>query len=150
MRSVGSISPRIVDTAKPGELVHTVARRMASRGVGMLVVVDEGHRPIGVLTDRDLALRVVGAGANALEVTVEDVMTREIECIPEDASLESSLERMRACRVRRLPLVDADQRLVGVVCLDDVLRQIAKEMWEIGRLLERTDPARVATSWTRE
>ncbi|MBL9078884.1 MAG: CBS domain-containing protein [Planctomycetes bacterium] len=142
--TIASICQRRVDTALPTEIVQTAAQRMATRCVGTLVVVDVHDRPIGMLTDRDLALRVVGAGDHPRGITVADVMTGHVEVVREDASIETALARMRQEAVRRLPVVDADGRMVGIVSLEDVLALLAREMAAVGEFLQRTSPTRLA------
>ena len=144
--SIAAICQHRVDTALHTELVQAAAQRMGSRCVGTLVVVDAQDRPIGMLTDRDLALRVVGAGGDPLLVTVADVMTGQVEVIREDASIETALAAMRQHGVRRLPVVDADGRLAGIVSLEDVVALLAREMAAIGDFLQRTSPSRMAAT----
>lgn len=141
---IGRLCQRTVDTARSDETARAAAQRMATRCVGTLVVVDENRRPVGMLTDRDLALRVVGAGQHPHEVTVGDVMTRSVETIPEGATIEAALATMRTGSVRRLPVVDVDGAMVGIVSLEDVLALLAREMAEVGRFLQQTSPARRA------
>jgi CBS domain-containing protein len=143
---ITTICQRRVDTALPTEIVQTAAQRMASRCVGTLVVVDGQDRPIGMLTDRDLALRVVGAGDDPRAITVADVMTGHVEVIREDASIEAALATMRQGIVRRLPVVDAHGRMIGIVSLEDVIALLAREMAAVGDFLQRTAPSRLATS----
>lgn len=143
---IADICQRNVDTAQPGETARAAAQRMATRGVGSLVVVDGEGRPTGIVTDRDLALRVVGAGLDPLETTVGDVMSRHLASIDERGTFEHALAAMRANAVRRLPVVDAAGRLVGIVSLEDVLAVLSRAMTEVGTFLQQTSPARAATS----
>lgn len=142
---IGSISQRRVDTARPDETARAAAQRMATRGVGTLVVVDGRERPIGIVTDRDLMLRVIATGADARETQVRDVMTGHAETLPEDASVEEALAAMRAGGVRRLPIVGGDGSLVGIVSLDDLVAQLARDVAAVGSFLEQRVPARIAT-----
>ncbi len=144
--TVASICQRTVDTVRPTETVLTAAQRMASRCVGTLVVVGHDEHPIGILTDRDLALRVVAAGADAQATTVADVMSGEVAVISDDASIEAAIGAMRTHNVRRLPVVDADRRLVGIVSLEDVLGLLAREMADVGAFVQQTAPSKLATS----
>lgn len=141
---IGCICQRRVDTARPEETAHAAAQRMATRSVGSLVVVDGRERPIGVLTDRDLALRVIAAGLDARTTAVRDVMTGHAETLGEDASMEDALAAMRAGGVRRLPVVGGDGSLVGVVSLDDVVAHLARNLAAAGSFLEQRTPARIA------
>ena len=142
--SVGRICIRDVDLAEPNESVQIAARRMNSRKVGTLMILDSNSRPVGILSDRDLAIRVVGEGLNALETTVHDVMSKAPESVCEDTAIEAALCRMRAGPYRRLPVVDNDGKLVGIVSLDDILDLLSEEFNEIGRLVRHESPASLA------
>lgn len=142
---IGSLCQRRVDTARPDETARAAAQRMATRSVGSLVVVDGRERPIGIVTDRDLMLRVVAADADARETVVRDVMTGHAETLTEDASVEEALAAMRGGGVRRLPIVGRDGSLVGIVSLDDVIAQLARDVAAVGSFLEQRTPERIAT-----
>lgn len=142
--TIGKICQREVDLAGRDETVQAAAQRMANRNVGSLLVLDADRRPIGIVTDRDLALRVVGQGRLAATTTVSEVMTPEPETVREDVPIERALARMRAASLRRLPVVDGEGRLAGVVTLDDVVELLAEEFGEIRRLLDQTSPRALA------
>ena len=142
--SVGRICIRAIDLAEPDESVQNAALRMNSHNVGTLMVLDSGSRPVGILTDRDLAIRVVGHGLNAAETLVRDVMSKAPDCVDEDLPIETALSRMRAGPYRRLPVVDRDGKLVGLVSLDDILDLLSEEFNEIGRLVRNESPASLA------
>ena len=138
--SVGRICSRDVDTADPRESVLEAARRMRDRHVGTLVVVDGEARPMGLITDRDIAMRVVADGSDAARMAVTDIMTPMPTVVLADTSLESALGHMRSGRLRRLPVVSGSGALVGIITLDDILALIAEEFSLIGTLLEREAP----------
>ncbi|HVS11054.1 MAG TPA: CBS domain-containing protein [Planctomycetota bacterium] len=142
--TVGRICQREVDLAQATEPVRAAARRMESRNVGSLVVIDEAERPMGILTDRDLALRIVAGGLDADATVVVQVMTPQPRTVSEDTPIEDALGLMRSASVRRLPVVDRKGRLVGVLSLDDILSLLAEEFEEVGKLLERTSPRALA------
>ncbi len=142
---IGSLCQRRVDTARPDETARAAAQRMAARCVGSLVVVDARERPIGIVTDRDLMLRVVAADVDPRETQVRDIMTGHAETLPEDASVEEALAAMRAGGVRRLPIVGSDGSLVGIVSVDDVIAQLARDVAAVGSFLEQRAPERIAT-----
>jgi CBS domain-containing protein len=130
-----------VDTASYDETAFDVARRMRDRQVGTVIVVDD-HRPVGIVTDRDLAVRVVAGGLDPQATRVSDVMTPSPTTIHEDATIVTALGYMRQGRFRRLPVVRRDGSLVGIFALDDVLGLVAKELAEVGPLLGREAPHR--------
>jgi CBS domain-containing protein len=118
--SVGKACTRSVATVGPEETVHEAAKRMAQHEVGTLVVV-EGYRPVGMLTDRDLVIRVMAKEPLSLHALVRDVMTPDPVCIPEYMPLAEAVVRMQGHQVRRLVVVNDAQVVVGLVSLDDVL-----------------------------
>jgi CBS domain-containing protein len=138
------IGVREVDTATTDESVQVAAERMHTRNVGTLVVVNDSDEPIGMLTDRDLALRVVGAGKDPFCTTVGQAMTRHPSMLNEEATLEAAIAAMCAEPCRRLPLVDAAGKVAGLLSLDDVLRLLVSDFTQIGNLLWRESPANLA------
>ncbi|MCB9916072.1 MAG: CBS domain-containing protein [Planctomycetes bacterium] len=133
--TIGRICSRVTHLADAHERARDAARRMKQENVGTLVVVDGQQRPIGILTDRDLALRLVAEGHDPAQVTVAEVMTAHPRTAPEDLPIEDALTRMRGFGVRRLPVVDAQGKLVGILSADDVLELVAEELGSIGRIL---------------
>ena len=142
--SVKRICVREVDMADPHETVQVAARRMHDRKVGSLVVCSELKEPIGMLTDRDLAVRVVAEGRDPGSTQVVDVMSDHPQNVQEDTPIENALRLMRAGPFRRLPVVADDGTLVGLVTLDDVLQLLTEEFHQIGSLLSREDPTSLA------
>jgi CBS domain-containing protein len=142
--SVGRICTRDVDTAVADETVAVVARRMLDRQVGTLVVMDGGGRPVGLVSDRDLATRVVAAERDCARTRVDEVMTVMPMAVLETTPIETALAHMRNGRFRRLPVVDAAGELVGIVSLDDILELLAEEFSTIGALLRQESPHRAA------
>jgi CBS domain-containing protein len=131
-----------VNLAAPDESVRSAAHRMGKEGVGTLVVLDHRRRPIGLVTDRDLVVRVIAAGHDPITTPIGEIMTREPRVIDESSPIESALGMMRARGVRRLPVVDRRGKLVGILSLDDVLALLAEELAQIGGVLARQNPPR--------
>jgi CBS domain-containing protein len=144
--SVGRICQRSVDLAEAEESAHVAAERMLQRQVGSLLVLDGRRRPLGILTDRDLVLRVLALGKNPSETRVRDIMSAGVKTASEDTPIEEAISRMRAGSFRRLPVVDKDGRLIGLVTLDDVIELLAGEFTSIGALLRREFPGSSAAS----
>ncbi len=142
--SVGRICVRSVDTIAMNESAVAAARRMHSRNVGSLVVVDKEQRPLGLLTDRDLAMRVIAESRDPNETIVSEVMSRLPESVREETPIEEALGFMRCGPYRRLPVISSDGRLVGILSLDDILDLLAEEFGEIGRLLRKESPRSLA------
>jgi CBS domain-containing protein len=142
--TVLQICQRDVDLVDLDESAWAAAERMHQRAVGSLIVLDRLHQPIGIVTDRDLVVKVLAAEKAPRTTRVRDIMT-----VLESASIEWALSAMRDGEIRRLPVVDGEGRLVGVLALDDILAVLASEFHEIGRLLNRQTP-RAAVARPRE
>lgn len=142
--SIGRICQREVDFADPSESVFQAAERMHQRTVGALVVLNADRRPIGIVTDRDLVTRVIAGCKDAFTETLESVMTRDPHLVTQDTSIEDALSLMRSAAVRRLPVVDQEGKLVGIVTLDDILLLLCEETASIREVLNRQTPVAVA------
>lgn len=142
--TVARICVRDVDVADPEESVQVAAQRMLARNVGTLVVLDRSQRPIGLVTDRDLTIRVLAEGLDGSQVTVDEVMTQDVQTVDEHCPVEAALEVMRAGPFRRIPVVNKKEELVGLLSIDDVLDLLAEEFQTIGRLLRKESPEALA------
>jgi CBS domain-containing protein len=146
--SIGKICSREVHLAEAHETVLAAAMRMKAHNVGTLVVVDEKH-PIGILTDRDLVVRVMAEERSPAATLVESVMSYRLRTVSEQASVEDALASMRGLGARRLPVVGRSGELVGIVSLDDVLELLAGELDDVRRLLVKSHTAASATPQAR-
>jgi CBS domain-containing protein len=126
--TVGKHCTRRCATARPEESIREAAVRMDALDVGCLVVVDEKNRPRGVITDRDVALRVMRRRYDPDATQIDQMMDREVVSLRESTSLVQGLRRMRSEGLRRLPVVDDDGSLVGIFTADDALKVVAEEL----------------------
>ncbi len=110
--------------------VREAAQRMRDEGVGCLVVIERADELVGIVTDRDLATRVVAKPEPIREVRVGQVMSAPVICLDAEDPLDLACETMRTRGVRRLPVI-ARQRLVGILALDDVLGLLAQGLDEL-------------------
>jgi len=117
---------------------------MRQRAVGTLVILNADRQPIGIITDRDLMERVVAEARDATNTLVGDIMTRDPMTIAEDDPIQVALPRMRRGGFRRLPVVDREGSLVGLVSMDDILMLVSEEMAQIGQLVRLETPLGVA------
>jgi CBS domain-containing protein len=115
---VSEAMTRDVRLAVPGQSIREVARIMADIDAGA-IPVQENDRLVGMITDRDIAVRAVAAGKGP-DTPVRDVMTRDIKYVYEDEELAQVARNMADIRVRRLPVVNRDKRLVGIISLGDM------------------------------
>jgi CBS domain-containing protein len=115
IREVMTPSPT---TVQPGTTAQEAARTMKSEDVGSLPIV-EGDRLIGVVTDRDIALRIVGEG-KGVETTVDEIASKDVITVDPQQSLEEAARLMAEHQIRRLPVAEEDGKLVGVLAQADI------------------------------
>lgn len=136
--TIGDLARRDVVTARRSETVQDVATKMRDQNVGSVVVTDAGHA-VGIVTDRDVVVTVVGANLDPMEMTAGDVMTEDPAMAHvEDGVLEVT-KAMRDNAVRRMPVVD-DGRLAGIVTLDDLSRLFVDELDNLMVVVEAESP----------
>jgi len=99
--------------------VRDVARMMLDSDCGQIPVLDDQNRPIGVVTDRDIAIRMVANSDNGTAIA-GDVMTSPIKTVRADSDLKDCICLMEEAKVRRVPVVDASGKLAGIVALADI------------------------------
>lgn len=109
----------------PDTSIAEAAKKMSERDIGALFV-RSGDRLVGVLTDRDIATRAVAKGLSA-ESTVKDIMTQKVLYCFEDDPIEAVAENLSRNQVRRLPVLDRNKRLLGVVSVGDLSRRGQKD-----------------------
>jgi len=121
--TVGGLITRSLVSVRPDSTVREAARLMRENRVGSVVVLDEAGRLAGILTERDIAYRVVAEG-RSYDTLVGEVMTRDVITIREDATIAEAARLMIGLGVRHLPVVDVNGRVIGVVSLRDLARAI--------------------------
>lgn len=129
--TVGEICNRNVVVAPKTEMVVDAAKRMRSAHVGDLVIVENQngrHVPIGIVTDRDIVVSALaGDPTHITYLLVSDMMTDDLVTAQEHEGLEVALKRMQEHGIRRLPIVDRDGALAGILTLDDVVKYLATQ-----------------------
>jgi CBS domain-containing protein len=138
--AIGEICNREVVYVNRDVTVHAACKLMRHYHVGSLVVVDEteGKRvPVGILTDRDIVVEIDAMDLDAKVITAGDIMSAELATVPENHGVLETIEIMRFKGVRRMPIVDADGRLIGIVTIDDLLEVLAEELTDIARIVSR-------------
>jgi CBS domain-containing protein len=124
-----------IETAGPSASVEALALRLEEANIGS-IVIEEEMMPVGIVTDRDLALRVVARGDDPKTTTAADVMTPDPVTITIDAGLLDVTRLMREHGVRRVPVVDDNDKLVGIITLDDVMSLLTRELDDLGDVIE--------------
>jgi CBS domain-containing protein len=117
---IETVMTRPVRACAPTDTLDTAAHLMWEGDCGIVPVVDADGRPVGVLTDRDVCMSALFNGARLAELPVARAMSRELACVSTSDSVHDALDRMRERRLRRLPVVDGEGRLVGMLSLADL------------------------------
>ncbi|MFL6745160.1 MAG: CBS domain-containing protein [Sphingomicrobium sp.] len=125
---VSEVMTRDVETVRPDQPVQEAARFMLRADAGSIPVT-EGERLIGMITDRDIAVRGIAKGYGP-DTPVRDLMTNDIVCARIDEDVEEIASRMSEAQVRRLPVIDQEERLCGIVSLGDLAREADDECAE--------------------
>jgi CBS domain-containing protein len=118
-RKVSDVMSRNVRVIGPDDTVQQAARLMREEDAGVLPV-GEGDRLVGMVTDRDVTLRLAAEGKDAARTRVREVMTPEVRYVFEDEHIGHVVDNMADQQIRRLPVVNRDKRLVGIISLGDV------------------------------
>jgi len=137
---IGDICVREVLVATPDTTITEAARLMRQHHVGDLVIVAEenGSRvPTGIVTDRDIVLSVIATRLDPSIFTIGDLVAEKLVTVREDLGVFECIQKMRTKGVRRMPVLDAQDKLVGIVSVDDLVQLLGRELGELGRLISR-------------
>ncbi|HJO36042.1 MAG: CBS domain-containing protein [Pseudomonadota bacterium] len=130
----GELSTHEVVTIEASASAASAAALMRSTHVGSLVVVDDAQAIVGILTDRDLALEVLGCGRDPQATTVATVMSRDVLTAQVDDDLWQTLYRMRRRGCRRVPVIDQTGGLCGLLAVDDILERLVVGLQDIAAI----------------
>lgn len=122
-------------TVHEGDSLQQVARLMKEMDAGVVPVTDTGNKIIGLVTDRDIVVRVVADGKNPADVNVSNVMSRDLHCVREDDSIDDVHRLMRDHQVRRIPVVNERDEIVGIVAQADIATRTGKDK-KLGQTVE--------------
>lgn len=118
--TAGEIMTRDVKAVTKQSTIRNVAEIMKDENCGIVPVVDENHKLEGVVTDRDIVIRALAEGKSAEELKIEDIMTDDVEVVTAGEPLTEVIEVMGRKQVRRVPVVDKDDRLIGIISIGDI------------------------------
>ena len=128
-----------VITASKETAVSEIAETMANEQVGSIVIAED-HSPVGIVTDRDLALRCVAEEADPTELTAENVMTEDVHTVDQNAGFYEAVERMSDNGIRRLPVTNDSDELVGILTTDDLEELLADEHQKLADVIRAQRP----------
>ena len=117
--NISQVMTKDVRVGSPDDTLQKAAQMMSDDDFGMLPIVDD-NKLVGMLSDRDITIRAVAKGFSPNEHFVSEIMTQDVEFIHQDKSVEDAAQMMSDYQIRRLPVVDNDEQLVGIVSLGDL------------------------------
>jgi CBS domain-containing protein len=133
--NVAQLMTRIVETCRPDDSLAVAAGKMWDHDIGCLPVVAPDGRVTGIVTDRDICMAGYIQGRPPSDIPVSVAMSKDLyACRPDDALIEAE-ETMRSHQVRRLPVIDGEGKLVGMISLNDLAREAEREVGRKGREL---------------
>jgi CBS domain-containing protein len=128
MKKCSDIMTESLVYSSPEDTVSNVAQLMKTEDIGPVLIIDneESNRLVGIVTDRDLALKVVAEGRDPQKTKVAEVMTRKVITCRADDDVENAMKAMAQYQLRRIPVVDKDGRLVGIISQADVATRVGE------------------------
>ena len=117
--NISEVMTRDVQVGSPDDVLQKAAQLMEQNDFGMLPI-GENNRLVGMLSDRDITIRAVARGLVPDKAEVRDVMTSDVKYVYDDESIEDAARNMESLQVRRLPVLNREKRLVGIVSLGDL------------------------------
>lgn len=139
MPEIRSIVREQTVNATPDASLAEVAQLMATENVGSVVIVDD-EEPRGIVTDRDITVEVVANEQDATSMTADDVMSGDLVTVDADSGVFEVIRAMEEANVRRIPAVDSDGKLAGIVSFDDFVVLLGRELKLLGDVVEAEIP----------
>lgn len=137
---VGKICNREVVFVEPESSIREAARLMREHHVGDLIVARGKSGkcvPVGIVTDRDLVIEVIAKDVGMDDISVGDIMSNQLVTAREGDDLLDTIKIMRARGIRRLPVIDDDGALAGILTVDDLIELFAEQLGDLSRLIAR-------------
>lgn len=138
-QKVSDFMTRDPECVSEKDSIRDVARIMKDKDTGVVPVVD-GKKVLGLITDRDIVVRGLAEGKDMANAKVTDVMTRDVRSVREDATVSEVLDLMSSSQVRRVPVVNSSQELVGIVSIGDIATE-SDSAGKVGRAVEEISEA---------
>ena len=134
---VDAIMNTNVCTVTTDHTILAAARLMRAQNVGSVVVLDERDRPIGLLTDRDIAVKAV-ANEIDMQSPVDVVMSKPVHTVAENSLIFDMLRQMAAHKVHRVPIVNREKKIVGIVSVDDAMLLLTSELSNVAEVMAQS------------
>lgn len=140
--NLGEMFQSDVVTSAPSDSIRRVVNKMRDKNVGA-VVITEGKKLVGIVTDRDVAIDLSLPGSSA-DRPVREIMTKDVHSVWDDQGIFNATQAFLGYKVRRLPIINHDGELMGIVTLDDIMSLLSREMHNvcrsIGPAIQEEDP----------
>jgi CBS domain-containing protein len=141
MTTVAEVMTRGVRSMSPQDSVVLAAKAMDELNVGVIPVCD-GEKLVGMVTDRDIVVRGVAQETDTRSLKLADVMSTNVRCAHEDEDIDEILSQMAGSQIRRMPVVDENDRLIGIVSLGDIAAKDPGDEEDVGvSLADISSPA---------
>ncbi|MBW6520704.1 MAG: CBS domain-containing protein [Desulfoarculaceae bacterium] len=137
---IGELCNRVVVFATRKTSITEAAQLMRQYHVGDLVVMDlvkDKRVPVGIVTDRDIVVEIIGASLSVDDFTVGDIMSPQLISVPETEGVIATIQLMRANGIRRIPVINEEGGLAGIISVDDLLDLLAEELTALAKVSPR-------------
>lgn len=138
--AIGELCTREVIVAYQDDSIVEIAKLMRKYHVGDIVIVDRQKKqkqPIGIITDRDIVLELVAREVDISQVTAGDIMSADLLVVSEQDEVSVVLEQMRTKGVRRIPVINHNKELIGIVTENDIIELISEQLSSLAALVEK-------------
>lgn len=139
-RKVRDIMTPNPETVSEKDSIRDAAKIMAQRDTGIVPVVD-GKKVIGLITDRDIVVRLIAEGKDLSSARVTEAMTKNVRSVNEDSSIDDVLRVMKSAEIRRVPVVNRNDEIVGIISIGDLAMETNQDD-KVGKALEDISEAR--------
>ncbi|MCI0503117.1 CBS domain-containing protein [Candidatus Micrarchaeota archaeon] len=121
---VGDIMTKKVIVVPFGKTILDVAKMMKKSAIGSVIVVEdkEGKHAKGIITERDIVYKILAKGSDPYKIKAEDIMSRPLRVVKPDTTIEDAAKAMRENRIKRLPVVNDDNELIGILSEGDIMK----------------------------
>jgi CBS domain-containing protein len=135
--SIGKLFNREVVTAPRDMSVNQAAKLMKNHKIGDIVVIDEEHEgmPVGIFTDRDIAVKIVAEEVDPINFCVGDAMSEALLVLEERLGVKEAVELMCVKGIRRAPIINREGSIIGIISIDDLILLLADELGTIAKLI---------------
>ncbi len=137
---IGELCNRAVVFATRKTSITEAAQLMRQYHVGDLVVMDlikDKRVPVGIVTDRDIVIEIIGESLSVDDFTVGDIMSQQLISVPETEGVIETIRLMRANGIRRIPVINEEGGLAGIISVDDMMDLLAEELTELAKVAPR-------------